>query len=408
LNWKVESSFYPGGRFQRQNSVYNEADGTDRPWLFASRGHGLRTLTLPLLEASDGKARYRVRLGFLESEHAEAGQRVFEIRLQGETVAADFDIAREAGGARRVVWKEFGGVEAEEALTLEMIAAGNPSRPASPPLLCALEVVREAFVAPGCAVPDFEVNDRDPKQTGTICLSNLDEQAFRGRLVFEPPAAMGWEPRELPVELATGERRALSVAVSVGSRTKAGQYEIPVRLLRDDGSTVLERTIHVEHLGPRARMTIKVAEDAHVIQRYTDRNFGTVGVLLVDGGSGAMKDAHHGVSLFKFPTDVPGRVVSAKFRIVNAGNPTRDAGRLCLVEGPWSEKEVTYRTLPKLGRELAQLGRLSENQIVECDIPVELLEGEELSLAIDPTSTDGVDFLSRESGSGAELLVEYE
>jgi hypothetical protein len=45
---------------------------------------------------------------------------------------------------------------------------------------------------------------------------------------------------------------------------------------------------------------------------------------------------------------------------------------------------------------------------VERPIPVDVLDRPELSLVIDPTSTDGVDFLSREAGKPPVLIVEYE
>jgi hypothetical protein len=51
---------------------------------------------------------------------------------------------------------------------------------------------------------------------------------------------------------------------------------------------------------------------------------------------------------------------------------------------------------------------VSENQVVERVLGVDLSGKKELSLAIDPTTCDGVDYLSRESGKPAELIVEYE
>ena len=129
---------------------------------------------------------------------------------------------------------------------------------------------------------------------------------------------------------------------------------------------------------------------------------------MVDGGNARMNDEHHTLALLKFNIEVPGKPVSARIRITNAGNPTGNAGRICLVEEAWSETKVTYNTRPAVGRELAQLGALSENQVAEQPIPIDLIKNGELSLIIDATSTDGGDFLSRESGTPAELVVEYE
>jgi len=46
-------------------------------------------------------------------------------------------------------------------------------------------------------------------------------------------------------------------------------------------------------------------------------------------------------------------------------HPTGDAGRICLVETPWQEKEGTYANRPPLGRELARLGPMVEHQAVQ-------------------------------------------
>jgi hypothetical protein len=105
---------------------------------------------------------------------------------------------------------------------------------------------------------------------------------------------------------------------------------------------------------------------------------------------------------------VPGKPLSARLRIHNAGNPTADSGRICLVTDPWSEKTVTYRNRPKVGRQLARLGRVTENQVVQCPLAVDLQGRTELSLVIDPTSIDGVDYLPRESDQPPELVVEYD
>jgi hypothetical protein len=121
-----------------------------------------------------------------------------------------------------------------------------------------------------------------------------------------------------------------------------------------------------------------------------------------------MGDTDHSLAYLKFRIDVPGKPVETRFRIHDAGNPTGDSGRICLVEGPWTEKGVTYRTRPKAGRQLARLGRVSERQVVECPLKVDLTGKTELSLVIDPTGTDGVDYLSRESANPPELTIEYE
>jgi hypothetical protein len=362
----------------------------------------------PLLDGASGKALYRVRLAFADPDNPEPGQRVFDIRLQGQVVAADFDIVRTAGGGNRAASIEFTGIEVEDKLTLELVAK-TPTAPLSAlPILHGLEIVRERFVGVGCTPPEFTVNNKHPEQSGEVRLANLRDEPLAGTLRFSPPPGWKITPHEVTGPLAAGERKAVSVRIAADVGVAAGRYTVLLQWLRPDGAVELERTIRVEHLGPLARATIPVVEDAHVVQRYGTRNFGTAGVLLVDAGAAQMQDQDHSQAFLKFRLAVPGKPVSVRLRLTNVGNPTGDSGRVCLVTEPWDEKKVTYASRPALGRELARLGAVSGNEVVERQLDLDLTGQQEVSLALDPTSTDGVDYLSRESGTPAVLIVEYE
>ncbi|MBI2439793.1 MAG: PQQ-binding-like beta-propeller repeat protein [Lentisphaerae bacterium] len=96
--------------------------------------------------------RHTVRLHFAEPDNIGPGRRVFEVKLQGQTVLKNFDIVKEAGAPRKALVKEFKGVPATEALTLEFVPAASVSKPESEPLLCALELVEEQFTVEQQAV----------------------------------------------------------------------------------------------------------------------------------------------------------------------------------------------------------------------------------------------------------------
>jgi hypothetical protein len=61
-----------------------------------------------------------------------------------------------------------------------------------------------------------------------------------------------------------------------------------------------------------------------------------------------------------------------------------------------------------LGRTLSRIGSVAAGQVVECPLDAGLLDRKELSLALDPTSCDSVDYVSREGGKPPELVIEYE
>ena len=406
LQLEGEAAFYAGGRFVQGESVYAETENTDSPWLFASAAQGLRKLSLKLVQPGDGTATYRVRLVFTEPVHASPGQRVFDIRLQGNVVAADYDIAASAGGANRAVTVEFPGIAVTDNLVVELVSK-NPQAPlTAQPVLQAVEIARERFTSPGCTPPAFVVNNFERQKTAAIKVVNMCETPFAGSIRFGqvPGFAVSIPPE--PIQLAAGARLEIPVTIAADEMA-AGDFQLPFSMLRADGSVELERTIRIEHLANRTRMVVPVSEDAHVNQRYPTRNWAAQNVMLVDGGNQAMNDIDHAVALLKFQLAVPGTPLTAKLRITNAGNPTGDAGRICLVESPWEEKGVTYETRPPLGRELGRLGTMVENQTIERALNIVPPASGTLSLAIDPTSTDGVDFLSRESGRPAELVIEY-
>ena len=86
-----------------------------------------------------GTRRYTVRLVFAEVEAVKAGQRVFDVALNGKSALKDFDIADAAGGVRRVVVKEIRNVVVGEKMTIALTAKQG----SLPPVLGGVEIVAE-------------------------------------------------------------------------------------------------------------------------------------------------------------------------------------------------------------------------------------------------------------------------
>lgn len=105
--------------------------GCGWPWVAASGVEGLARLTLRGL----APGRYTVRLYFAEPSDVAPGDRVFDVALQGQAVLPQWDIAGAAGGAMRVVVKDFGDVASDGSLELRCTAHTGQ------PLLGGLEVV---------------------------------------------------------------------------------------------------------------------------------------------------------------------------------------------------------------------------------------------------------------------------
>ncbi|MFV2067475.1 MAG: malectin domain-containing carbohydrate-binding protein, partial [Pirellulales bacterium] len=99
------------------------------PWVVASGAEGLESITLSIAatgnsETGSGKESsahaYTVRLYFAELPGTHAGDRVFDVALQGTTVLRDFDVLQTAGRANVGIVREFTGVRVATELTIQL------------------------------------------------------------------------------------------------------------------------------------------------------------------------------------------------------------------------------------------------------------------------------------------------
>ncbi|MCX6899804.1 MAG: PQQ-binding-like beta-propeller repeat protein [Verrucomicrobia bacterium] len=397
-----------GGYFaQSTDSV--RVEGTRNPWLYTFGVRGVQRCELPLLDAGDGTGLYTVRLGFAEMDDVKPGERVFDIALQGQPALKNFDVVKEAGGQRKAIVKEFKGVAVSDNLTIELLPKLRQPKPEQAPILQTVEVVRERMLSVGVTVPPVQLNDAKPEQTATLHLSNQTDADFAGTLRITPPEGFSVTPAEAPVNLPVGQKTEVVFKLAVVKQTQPSNYTARVQLVRRDGTADAERSMAIDYLGRGDRVVLKAIEDAYVIHSAPTANTGKTPILLVDGGNKAMGDDHHQIAYLKFRLGIPGKPVSAKLRIRNAGNLSTNGGNICLVTEPWSEEEVTYANHPKPGKVLANIGPVAANQIMEVPLKNLSLAGmKELSLAIDPVNCDGVNYFTRESGKGPELIVEFE
>jgi outer membrane protein assembly factor BamB len=110
-------------------------------WVAASGLKGVDEVTIGL--GDDGKTprTFTVRLVFAEPDNVKAGERVFDITLQGKVVLKDFDIVRDAGGPRRSLVKEFTGIPAVAQLIVRLTPAAGAGM--QRPILSGIEIIAE-------------------------------------------------------------------------------------------------------------------------------------------------------------------------------------------------------------------------------------------------------------------------
>lgn len=403
----VSVAFLPQGGYVQRNSAYTAVQGDPRGWLFASAARGIRQCILPVVGPGDGAASYRLRLGFADPDNTQPGRRVFDVKVQGQTVLKDLDVVREAGGRDRALWREVAGVVVRDQLTVEFIPKSPNPAPEEAPILQAIEIQRQEVLELGCLVPSLTLSSLEPKHEAAVELSNQRAVPFEGTLEVAGPAGITLRAGSTAVRLEPNGRLRIPLVAAVAGQPALGEHTYRVRLVAKDGSLALDRAGKMEYLGRRGRVVLPPVEDASVSLRYPTQNKATATELIVDGGNQKMGDTDHALAYLKFRLALPGKPVAARLRLYNAGNPSGSAGRVCLAEGPWSESGVTYANRPRVGMVLATLGAVAERQMVERPIPVQHLAGSELSLVIEPTSTDGVDYFSREGQKPPELVVEY-
>ena len=111
------------------------------PWVFASGMTGASRCELPLIAKGQAPAKYNVRLYFAAFDGDKPDQRVFDVRLQDETVSQRVDILKQAGGPRKAITLEFNDVLVTDNLAIDLVPVGRPRSSNMPPL-CGIEVTR--------------------------------------------------------------------------------------------------------------------------------------------------------------------------------------------------------------------------------------------------------------------------
>ncbi len=132
----------PGGTYLQGSSHFPQVTGVEDAWLFSSAVVGLSRCAVPLLGPGDPPATYRVRLAFADPDNSAPGQRVFDVKLQGQVVLKDFDVVKEAGGRNRAALKQFSGIRVQDRLMIELAPKTDKPTPEQGPILQAVEIVR--------------------------------------------------------------------------------------------------------------------------------------------------------------------------------------------------------------------------------------------------------------------------
>ncbi|MBC8350769.1 MAG: PQQ-binding-like beta-propeller repeat protein [Planctomycetes bacterium] len=134
----IKPTLANGGGYYNYNSEAVQIENANTPWVLSSGARGLSRCELPLVDEKDKPATYAVKLHFAQIEDCGPGEAVFDIKLQGETVAEKVDVIDETGAVSRALVRTFEDVAVDNNLVIELVSHGKAL-----PTIAAIEVTRK-------------------------------------------------------------------------------------------------------------------------------------------------------------------------------------------------------------------------------------------------------------------------
>jgi hypothetical protein len=124
------------------NSESVTVQNEDTSWIGSSGIRGLSGFTVPLLGDDDEAASYDLVLHLVVLDESQQTSEPLDIKLQGETVQADVDVLKMAGGPRKAVKLEF-SVQVKDNLLVELVPSAENADLEQLPLVTAIEIRRQ-------------------------------------------------------------------------------------------------------------------------------------------------------------------------------------------------------------------------------------------------------------------------
>ncbi len=187
--------------------------GTEKPWLYTSGCVGLSKCKIKLLDetwtAKPGS--YTVRLGF----YIPSGDRIFDIKIQGNSVLDDFDPREEMDDNREVVIKEFNHVKVESDLVIELVPDNQNPKFDEAPIINSIEIIREdlddAIYTKTYSLSQDEIGQNLKSADIKRANGNIEESLTLYHKVFKSAEAMSIKERALNGMAAIGSSKSLNL-----------------------------------------------------------------------------------------------------------------------------------------------------------------------------------------------------
>ncbi len=121
MEFQITAELYDGGAYSTGDSIGKRIGGTTTPWVYHSSASGIKSLTIPVLSEGDSSRAYTVELLMSAAEGDRAGQRVFDLKLQGRTVARGVDVMK-ASGLHTAHVLRYENIETPDSIKIELVS----------------------------------------------------------------------------------------------------------------------------------------------------------------------------------------------------------------------------------------------------------------------------------------------
>lgn len=151
-------------------------------------------------------------------------------------------------------------------------------------------------------------------------------------------------------------------------------------------------------------MTFVPSADTYVRKSFPSKNYNTASTLNIEAGSSEKR------ALLNFNTTLlPADAIVQRIQLaLYVTNSSIYGGTLYQVNGSWSGPTVTWNTAPAVGTKILDIPRVSSNNWVTVDLPLQFAASNKIyNWYIITTSTDAVYYSSKETANSPVLTIEY-
>jgi hypothetical protein len=213
--WSADTGYQQGG----SNSTTASITGTSDPTLYQSEHYSTGSTLTYQFSVPNGT--YTAKLKFAEIYYTFAGQRVFDIAINGTTVQSHLDIFAAAGGANKAYDLSFSATVSTGQVTITLTAVTGF------PKINAIEITQVS------TTPDFTVTASPPSRSvlaggsTTYTITTAAVNGFSGTVSFDTSGLPTGATASFNPTTVTGSG-STTMTVNTGSGTPVGSSSLTV------------------------------------------------------------------------------------------------------------------------------------------------------------------------------------